>query len=97
MDASCSVVAANAMVDPRSVAATRIFEAKAVGFINSVKGAVHLGLCLLVFPPGEEALRAAFASLDADGNGRLDAVEIQQALSKLGMAAMPSEAFAVLQ
>jgi len=47
MDASCSVVAANAMVDPRSVAATRIFEAKAVGFINSVKGAVHLGLCLL--------------------------------------------------
>ena len=50
-----------------------------------------------VFPPGEEALRAAFASLDADGNGRLDAVEIQQALSKLGMAAMPSEAFAVLQ
>jgi hypothetical protein len=50
-----------------------------------------------VVPPGEESLRAAFASLDADGNGRLDAVEIQQALSKLGMAAMPSEAFAVLQ
>ena len=49
------------------------------------------------FPPGEEALHAAFASIDADGNGRLDAVEIQQALSVLGMAAMPSEAFAVLQ
>jgi len=50
-----------------------------------------------VYPPGEEALRAAFASLDADGNGRLDAVEIQQALSQLGMAASSSEAFAVLQ
>ena len=49
------------------------------------------------FPPGEDALRAAFASFDADGNGRLDTVEIQQALSQLGMAASSSEAFAVLQ
>jgi len=65
MDASGSIVAANAMVD----ALRRGDEAKAVGFINSVKGAVHLGLCLLGacengHPKCTKLLLAAHAAVD---------------------------------
>ena len=72
MDASGSFVAANAMVD----ALRRGDEAKAVGFIDSVKGAPHLGLCLLGacetgHPTCTRLLLAAHAVVDqADSDGR---------------------------
>ncbi|KOO25174.1 hypothetical protein Ctob_001753 [Chrysochromulina tobinii] len=45
----------------------------------------------------DERVRVAFSRFDVDGNGRLDAVEIKQALATLGMVASSSEAVAVLQ
>ena len=66
MDASSSVVAANAMVN----ALRRGDEAKAVGFIDSVEGAAHLSLCLLSacktgHPKCTRLLLAAHAALAA--------------------------------
>jgi ankyrin repeat protein len=72
MDARRSFVAANAMI----VALRRGDEAKAVGFIDSVQGAIHLGLCLLSacdtgHPTCTKLLLAAHAAVNqagSDGN-----------------------------
>ena len=71
MDASGSIVAANAMVD----ALRRGDEAKAVGLIDRVTGAADLGLCLLRacetgHPKCTKLLLAAHAAVDhADSDG----------------------------
>ena len=71
MAASGSIMAANAMVD----ALRRGDEASAVGLIDRVIGAAHLGLCLIHacetgHPKCTRLLLAAHAAVDqADSNG----------------------------